>query len=308
MNKIHKQTDYAYCAGYIDGDGCFYIGYESPSKLNKRRARKPITSIVISSVNKDVLESFKYIFGGSVHLSKAENNNNKALYQYSSKKQDSINLIDKILPYLVEKQEESLVTKKFATTDNNQTRQECINKMKLLKTVSNLATQDHVQEFKRHKLTIIPTEYDFAYLAGFIDAECCFQISRYKHKDGPNLSYKILLQCNNTKYPVFKWLIERFGGSISFINRIKTQKAKKNQLCWRISCKALSKIINHIYPFLKHKKPVCEELMKFYTTTLPNGGARHTEKFRTHYANVLKVREEIVVNVHKLNLKGTKNS
>jgi hypothetical protein len=82
------------------------------------------------------------------------------------------------------------------------------------------------------------------------------------------------------------------------------QKARKNQLVWRLTGRSLSQVLDKIYPFLKHKKPVCKQLMKFYSTTLPNGGARHTEIFRSQYIKVLKIRESIVAKVHKLNLKG----
>ena len=44
--------------------------------------------------------------------------------------------------------------------------------------------------------------------------------------------------------------------------------------------------------------------MKFYQTTLKNGGARHTEEFRTSYAKIIEEREKIIHKVHQLNKKG----
>ena len=300
MKKIINETDYAYMAGYIDGDGCFYIGHErSPKRLKP----KPIVSIIISSVNNKVLYHFKSLYGGSVNISKKTSGNNKSQYHLILKKTESCKLINGILPYLTEKRDQCILLLEFAALNAFDKQIDCINKMKKLKHTLNLVNKDHKIEFEPHKNTIKPSVTDFAYLAGFIDAECCFSISRYKPKDKPNYVYKIYLACNNTKAPVFKWLLQRFGGTINFINRQKYNF--HDQLQWRISGHALSKIIHNIHQFLKYKKPVCQQLIKFYATTLPNGGARHTEIFRTSYAKVLKQREEIVAVVHKLNLKGT---
>lgn len=298
---IQKNTEFAYFAGYLDGDGCFYIVHERSSK---HKRVKPVITIVINSVNKPTLESFKKVFGGSIQLSKESHNNSKSLFRYTVRKRNILNFINKILPYLVEKKEECENAIKFSNTTSYNDQKKLINHIRIMKDVGNLVSRYHKHEFEKHRNTIIPTEEDFAYLAGFIDAECCLGISKYKPKNKPNYVYKILLQCNNTKAPVFKWLLERFGGSIHFVDRLTHQKARKNQLTWRLQSKTLSKILSKIHHFLRHKKPVCEELIKFYETTLNNGGARHTESFRLSYEKNLAIREEIVSRVHKLNLKG----
>ena len=305
MNTKISQTDFAYMAGYIDGDGCFYIGKHKPKK---RLKPKYIISIIISSVNTEVLYWFKSCFGGCVSLVTKEGANSKAQYQYSIKKQNTINLAGNILPYLIEKKEECSTAIQFCSSNDIENIDTCINRMKILKDVSNLVSKYHKQQFEKFRGSINPTTEDFAYLAGFIDAECSFNIQKYKPKNKPNFVYKIILQCNNTKAPIFRWLLQRFSGQIHFIDRRNHGKASRNQLTWRLSGKALSKIIDKIHPFLKHKKPVCGELIKFYATTLTNGGARHTQEFRSGYADVIKIREDIITNVHKLNLKGIKSN
>lgn len=75
---------------------------------------------------------------------------------------------------------------------------------------------------------------------------------------------------------------------------------------WRISGKALSKILSKICPFLKYKQPVCEKLMEFYKTTLSNGGDRQSKAFKQSYAKVLTRRADIKNQVHLLNAKGCK--
>ena len=301
LYMIQKNTDFSYLAGYLDGDGCFYIGYE---RSTKRKRLKKVFCIIINSVNECTLNAFKKTFGGSVHMAKEAHGNTKSLFRYTIRKRNILAFIDKLLPFLVEKKEECEVAIKFSIIRNDGIEKELLNKMKILKDVSNLVSKYHKKEFEKLRKTIIPTEEDYAYLAGFIDAECNFGIQRYKPKNRPNYVYKILLQCNNTKAPIFKWILERFGGVVHFVDRLTHQKARKNQLAWRLSGKELSILLPNIVPFLRYKKPVCEELMKFYQTTLPNGGARHTNEFRTHYESVLKIREDIVSKVHLLNLKG----
>ena len=305
MKKQNKQINYAYLAGYVDGDGCFYIGKIRPKG---RISNKFPASITISSANISILNKFKKLYGGSVQSNKKVIKGHKQLHYYILRKKATFNIINCIYKYLVEKKEEAEIVKSFIESKSIIKRTNLINNIRIHKDINNLVSKNHKNFFESTKNTITPSEEDYAYLAGFIDAECSLGISRYKPKDRPNFTYKILLQLNNTKAPIFKWLLERFGGHINFINRLKTLKSRKNQLCWRLSGKALSKLLPSIYPYLEHKKPVCGELIKFYETTLKNGGARHTDKFRESYAMVIKTREEIVKKVHKLNLKGNINT
>lgn len=300
-----KNTDLIYFSGYVDGDGCFYCG---KSFCKKRLVEKYLSELVVSSVNKEVLYFYKKIFGGSIIIPKKTIQGHKPIYYYHLKKRDALPIVKRMIPYLVEKVEEASIFLAFAASKEKKDKDFHIAKIRQVKDVGNLVSKYHKEEFETNRESIIPTKKDFVYLAGFIDAECSLNIQKYLPKDKPNYVYKIILQCNNTKAPVFKWLLQRFGGQIHFIDRRNNTTGKKNQLTWRLSGKALSKILDKIYPFLKHKKPVCKQLMNFYETTLTNGGARHTEVFRTQYAEIIKIREEIVENVHKLNLKGIQNS
>lgn len=299
-----KPTDLAYTAGYIDGDGCFFLGkVYSP----RTHIQKYTISIIISSVNRYVLDVFKRQYGGSVRMTKEEHDNRKSLFQWHLGKIDCTPLAQQLITYLVEKKQECLLMLKSIESTNDEEKEQLIQQIRIEKDVGNLVSRYHRDEFNKLKNTIEPTENDFAYLAGFIDAECCFYVQVSKPKYRPNKTYKIMLQCNNTKAPAFKWLIQRFGGNITFMNRVNTQKARKNQLCWRLSGKSLSLILDRVYPFLKHKQPVCKQLIDLYAISLQNGGARHTEEFRTGYAALLRLKEHIVSNVKKLNQKGIQN-
>lgn len=303
MDLKIKSTDYAYLSGYLDGDGCFHISILTPKKW---RREKYISTLIITSVNKCTLDKFCEQFEGSVQKSGTPPERHRQLYQWTLRKKCFSNIAHNILPFLVEKQDQCKLAMDFMLSTSDEERRSYINQMKILKDVSHLVSKHHLKILKECKKTVNPVEGDFAYLAGFIDAECCLSISKHKPKDRPNNVYKIYLKCNNTKFPVFKWLSDRFGGQFTFINRLNTQKSRKNQIMWTLSGKALSKLLPRIYPYLRYKKPVCEQLIKFYDTTLTNGGARHTEEFRSSYEKTIKIREKIIEVVHQLNLKGPK--
>lgn len=151
--------------------------------------------------------------------------------------------------------------------------------------------------------TTIPTEEDWAYFAGIIDSEGCFRIKKWKPKNKPNYVYAINLEVGNTRYPIFEFLTEKFGGNIIFI---PANNGKRASASWSISSFALAQIITNILPFLLIKKAAAEKIVEFYKTTLSNGGDRHSEKFKETYAATLLDRERIVDEIHKLNLKGLK--
>lgn len=303
MKQIIQNTDLAYAAGYIDGDGCFYIGKTTNKKTNRTRYQY---MIIVSSTNRDVLEYFKNIYGGSVRLSNSRNKypGQKPQYQYIIKGKNSLSLSQQIFPYLVEKVYQAEQFIKFIEIPIAEVRNNIINFMRSLKNEFHLVSEQRKSIILEESNRYIPTEEDYAYLAGFIDAECCLAIHHYKPKNKPNDVFKIAISCNNTKWLPFEWLIQRFGGHLCFVDRKSKNINHHDQFQWKLTGKALSNILPHIYKYLIYKKPICEQLIKFYETTLKNGGARHTEKFRESYAKTIEIRNQIVHEVHRLNKKG----
>lgn len=300
-----KNTDLAYAAGYIDGDGCFHIG--KYMQKNRLSPKFPV-GLIISSAHSEVLIWFKEMFGGTYHPTNAtQPKNHSPMYNYTLRKSKAIPFIQNILPYLVEKVAEANLTIAFANSKDIKEKINLIEQMGTIKNFTNLVHPEMKQEFERDRNTIAPTSKDFAYLAGFIDAECSLGIQKYRDKNKSNYLYKIQLQCSNTKAPVFKWLLQHFGGQVHFVDHNSRDPKKRNVLTWRLTSASLAKILSEIRPFLKHKQPVCDELIKFKSLILPNGGARHTEIFRSNYARILEEREIIVQKVHSLNLRGIKN-
>lgn len=289
---------FAYLAGYTDGDGCFSIG-----RHKKRNGfYKYSCSFIISSTDKNILEYFSNFFSGTVRKSSDKITNHKTQFHfYASGKKAKI-IAETLYPFLIEKKEECKIFLEYF--NNIFSRDNIKDELDRIKNNKNLITKEIVNKIKNSNLTFIPCEQDFCYFAGFIDAECCLGISKYRSKDRENFLYKIYLHCNNTKFPVIAWLKERFGGHIRFVDRNSKNFNHRDQISWRISSKNLSQILSKIQIHLRFKKKVCDELIKFTKLILNNGGPRHTSEFRNLYASNLIEREKICQTVHFLNQKG----
>lgn len=296
---MFKDTDLAYAAGYIDGDGCFYV-----EKLFVENRFKFRCFMAINSTEIENLQWIQRIFGGTLTTNIKVKSGHKPIHRLVIKGKN-LDFLKNIEPYLVEKIEEFYVFGKFRNPQFKNEQDKLIEEMNRLKNEYNLIHTSIKKEVESVRNSIRPSIQDFAYLAGWIDAECCLNINKWHPKSKPNPVYKILLQCNNTKSPCFTWISQRFGGQFHFIDRSKYAN-NRNQMCWRLSADSLGKILEKIHPFLIHKKPVCEELMKFYKTMVPLKGniSRHNPKFSEFYRPILEERERIFHNIQFLNKKG----
>ena len=296
-----------YTAGYLDGDGCFYSGQYFQGKSNVIVYEY---SIQVVSVKIESLEFFKKNFGGYI-IQKPRRINHKQPYCWTIKNKECVKLAKSVEPYLRDKRIQCQFQIKLAQTivpncgitispDIIQQRQEFMVQIKYNKHMDELVTKEKIDQLKDIE-TIKPEDLDYPYLAGLIDSEGCFRIKKWKPKDKPNYVYAISLEIGNRRFPIFEFLMERFGGNIIFIS----PRANKNSSAtWSISAFALSQLIPKILPYLIIKKQTAEKIMEFYNTTLSNGGDRHSEKFKALYAENIIIRERIVQEIHNLNLKG----
>jgi len=121
-------------------------------------------------------------------------------------------------------------------------------------------------ELNKIRNTITPSKEDFAYLAGYIDAECSLDVNKTMQKNGKSPVYRPQLQCNNTKSPFFYWAAKRFGGQFHFLDKSHIPNCR-NQILWRISNLQLDPILKGILPFLTSKKPICEKMIQLRQLT-----------------------------------------
>lgn len=290
-------TDLAYLAGYIDGDGCFYIGKNiKPVKYRN--------GIIISSTNKDTLRFFWKKFGGNVIFGKTNTKfkTYNPINQWYTGGKNALMLTNSILSFLHEKREDANIFIEFLKETNASKKEILIDKIRKHRETQNLVTREAVETINAISKKELPTDLDFAFLAGFIDSECALCLSRYRTKNRANFIYKALLQCNNTKISTIIYLKKTFGGFCYFVPKKSKNALHKDQIAWRINSNQLTKILPQIYPFLRNKKNVCEKLIEFCSTIQDNGGDRQKE-FSEKYQEILKVRDKIFDQISHFNSK-----
>jgi len=307
MKNNIKKTIYA--AGYLDGDGCFYSG-QYFQKINNVFVYE--YSIQVVSVKIESLLFFKENFGGYIS-EKPRRINHKQPYCWTIKNKECIALARKVEPFLKDKKMQCKFQIKLADTivPNHgvkiapniiQQREYFMEQIREDKHLYYFVTKEKVDQLKNIE-TIKPEPLDYPYLAGLIDSEGCFRIKKWKPKNKPNYVYAISLEIGNRRFPIFEFLLERFGGNIVFSG----PKPRKNAFAiWSISAFALFQLLPKILPYLIIKQEAAEKIIEFYNTNLSNGGDRHSDKFKKLYAENLIVRERIVQEIHNLNLKGLK--
>lgn len=248
-----NETYLAYAAGYIDGDGCFYLGEIKTSPFYQ-------DTFSIVSTHLDNIEWFKEHFDGTIQVKISRQKNRLPSYHFVFSK-DGYKFLPRIRPFLVEKGRECDAFLKFRSPLFHKERDSLIKAMKLLKEKSNIIPYSLKTDIESIRNTDTISHMDYAYLAGFIDAECSLDINKTMQKGGKNPTYRAQLQCNNTKSPFFYWASKKFGGQFHFLDKIRLPNCK-NQMIWRIANLQLDPILAGIRPFLVHKKPICEKMIE----------------------------------------------
>jgi hypothetical protein len=248
-----NETYLAYAAGYIDGDGCFYIGEIKTSPFFQ-------DTFSIISTHFDNIEWFKDHFEGSINAKQSRQKNRLPSYHFVFSK-EGYNFLPRIRPFLIEKGQECDVFLKFRSPLFKEDRKSLVKAMKILKEKTYIITHSLKTDIESIRNTDSISEEDYAYLAGFIDAECSLDINKVMQKRGVNPTYRAQLQCNNTKSPFFYWASKKFGGQFHFLDKSHLPNCR-NQMLWRIANLQLDPILIGIRPFLIHKKPICEQMIE----------------------------------------------
>lgn len=284
-----ENATYAYAAGYIDGDGCFCI------------STKLTYSLSVSTIHKENAEWFKRNFEGtfSNRLPRCKGKHEIFTFRFNVK---GLQILPKIETYLVEKQKESILMRKFADIFFRKDKKHLYDEMKVLKFETNLITRSMKSILDQTEQTIIPTIEDFAYLAGFVDAECSLDILKRKQPRGGQYSYVAQIQCNNTKIPFFEWVAKRFGGNFYFLNTSKHGN-RRNQMIWRLRGRNCYDVLRQISPFLNHKKRICDEILKLSETDVManNAPSQRHPRFMEFFEPIRQKKELIYQTVCQFN-------
>jgi len=308
MFAMERQKQLIYLAGYIDGDGCFRANITT----QKQGAVVYERSITITSVKQEPILFFENLVGGFVSTDHKEGNRRR-IYVWTVKNKDALATSREILPFLVMKQElckffikycENIFPKKTQKLDISilETRNSLLKQIKNEIHSVGIIRKDLIEDIKNKGKIKNPTEEDFIYLAGMIDAEGCFRVSKRFRKSTNIWIYNTCLEIGNTRIEIIKWLYERFGGSISYLHSKRINR--KNSAIWSCHSQILYPILVKVVDYLINKREVCNELIKFQNTILKNGGDRHSTSFKEKYALVCQEREVIIERIHKLNRKG----
>lgn len=146
------------------------------------------------------------------------------------------------------------------------------------------------------------SQFELAYLAGFIDGEGCFYIGNHQgisYCTGnryPN--YHCILKISNNCIQVLEWIHKTFGGQITTHNK-KTKSKDRNFITYDIyfTGNLLTDLTEMLIPYLIVKKPQAKVMLKM-RATFPRSGSRGPKKA---LEPILKYREELHIQMHRLN-------
>jgi len=298
---MQKDKPFPYLAGYIDGDGSFVLNV---SKRERRRKISPVKCTdylcQISICGKQIkcLNFIKENFGGSIYKHKKIIENQAQLFLYR-KNVPNDGFLKNILPFLIEKKDQCLTCmnfKEFEPCKRNQ-----LVKLIKIQRGQNPAYENFPKEMNLLKNTIEPSETDYQYMSGFIDAECCICINKRK-AHGKYLCFRPYIRCGNTKYPVIKWMMERFGGNVFFLEKGR-YNLHSSILDLHISGKNLEEILKRTLPHLVHKSEQAKEVLRLIDISRKRKGSL-AKDFYSWRDSILLLKNDIYHKVKALNQKG----
>lgn len=137
---------------------------------------------------------------------------------------------------------------------------------------------------------------DLAYLAGIIDGEGCFYIGNVKQgKYGSGYQWHSMLKVSSCDEILILWLEETFGGSKDSRYRWTSKKAFCRPVYnWQATGEMLDYILPQIQKYLIIKKPHCEVMIKYRSTSKNIGSKRLPE-------NIIIQRFELMKEIRNLN-------
>lgn len=105
MPKTVSETDAAYVAGLIDGEGCFCITRKKPT--GRKHSPSYEAHLVVAMSNASVLAWLKDLLGGwdQFHVRKLPSG--KQMYRWQAKSEDSVRIAKLLLPYLKVKRKQA---------------------------------------------------------------------------------------------------------------------------------------------------------------------------------------------------------
>lgn len=216
-DNIHPKR-WAFLAGLIDGDGSFSIRYDERSGYQ--------WTVTVYSTSRNLMNWLVEVFDGQYRKMPTKGNRKQKYAWYSGNK----NIPTNIVPYLILKKsqaESSILFFALGDERNPQAREDLMRDIQKANDFYVPANKQDVLDTR--KAPIEPNKLDWAYLAGLFDAEGTFGLQKRKQKG--HGSYTSYAKISNTDNRVFLWIMPRFGGSFSVMDR----KDDKDEGAWTLS-------------------------------------------------------------------------
>jgi hypothetical protein len=216
-NDIHPKR-WAFLAGLIDGDGSFSIRHD-------KRAGYQLT-VNVYSTSRNLMNWLVEVFDGQYRKMPTKGNRKQKYAWYSGNKDIPMN----VAPHLLLKKsqaESSVLFFNLGAERNPQAREDIMRDIQNANDFYVPANKQDVQNSRKNPIE--PTKLDWAYLAGLFDAEGTFGLHKRRKKG--NGSYTSYAKISNTDNRVFLWIVPRFGGGFSVMER----KDDKDEGAWTLS-------------------------------------------------------------------------
>lgn len=156
--------------------------------------------------------------------------------------------------------------------------------------------------YYRRSKDYVPTQYketDLAYMAGIIDGEGCFFISKVPKREGDGYvseHFRGLLKIDNTEKILLDWLEETFSGTNSARTRTtSSRKYEREIFTWVATGDRLLDLCEQVLPYLTIKRNHCENMIKFRKTYTNQLGSNKIPP------EALVIRQECLEKSRKLN-------
>ena len=105
-----SDTDAAYLAGFIDGEGTLGVYYIKNDHARKSDKRYYSLRLSISNTNQEILANLHAIWGGNLSLNKQNGHGTLSLYSLAWQAQPKvIEVLELIIPYLKLKKEKAIL-------------------------------------------------------------------------------------------------------------------------------------------------------------------------------------------------------
>lgn len=119
-----------------------------------------------------------------------------------------------------------------------------------------LRSTRRAKDFENKQFVVELPDVERAYAAGLIDGEGCIRITS-RGKDGGTTfrqgQYTLMVEVTNTDNGMIQWLLDRFGGSVSYAKEDVGQN-KKEKWHWRVAANKALYCLDAIWPYIRTKK------------------------------------------------------